>query len=334
MIAGRPFALDRFCEDLFAGYDWRLARIECFTKQEQEQYLGSERFELLMYMDVELLAVPRALEAIRAIDAGRLQEVRTASDVYWRSIESMLAKAATPELTRCGYRDETVLWLLGALAFQMVLEGNFEGVPEGEYGKFIGRIWDRQQTNCRFGTFDGFVARLEMLGQTNEFLDHGFLEGRGMKQVFWRNRTFQEFFAGLWMAKFASAQDCGEMAERLYLAHDLGTQDYYWVWRFAAEMPPACRAAECWVAAMRPLYQPGDGTAAGTRRSTEMIYRSWQTVNYALRRARHRRKCCAKHTLKNYSPHIRTNFRRLFSVSGGTTASPRTGGQAISWPSS
>ena len=208
VIAGRPSTLDEFWGDLFEGADWRLARIEDFSAEEKRKYLGSERFKLMYRLSggVELLASPRALEAIRSLDVERLHELRTASYIYWQCIDSVLAKATVPDLTHRRFRDETVLWLLGALAFQMVLEGNFYGVTEGEYYKFIGRVWGRQQRNCRFGDFREFEDALELLGRTNEFLEHGFLEGRGMKQVFWRNRTLQEFFAGLWLARFTTTE--------------------------------------------------------------------------------------------------------------------------------
>jgi formylglycine-generating enzyme required for sulfatase activity len=38
------------------------------------------------------------------------------------------------------------------------------------------------------------------------------------------------------------------------------------------------RDPQSWSWAVAPLYRPGDGTAAGTKRSTEMIYRSWQPL--------------------------------------------------------
>jgi formylglycine-generating enzyme required for sulfatase activity len=218
----------------------------------------------------------------------------------------MLASAATST----GFRDEPVYWLLGALAFQMVLEDNFFGINEGEFSGFIRRVWDCQKANSPFGDYHTFENWLELLGQTNEFLNHCFLEGHGMKQVFWRNRTLQEFFAGLWLARFASAKDCDEIADRVYLAHEPKTQDYYWVWRFAAEMPAPCRAVESWIAAMQPLYKPGDGTAAGTRRSTEMIYRSLRTVEYAVRtgepHAKPLRKAYVEQLLDPYQDEVQT----------------------------
>jgi len=35
---------------------------------------------------------------------------------------------------------------------------------------------------------------------------------------------------------------------------------------------------DAWARAIEPVFRPGDGTAAGTKRSTEMIYRAWDTL--------------------------------------------------------
>ncbi len=282
VIAGRPFAIDRFADDLFESGKWRVAQLQEFTPKEQEQYLEPERYGLLKRLDVEILAVPRALQAIRSLALDQLHDLRTASDVYWRCVDSMLARARTGELQRArSFEDEDILWVLGAMAFQMVLEGNFEGVAEGNFAEFRRRVWLRQQTNdstdCE--SLREFKSWLQMLGQTNEFLDHGFLEGRGMKQVFWRNRTLQEFFAGLWLAKYASAEDSREMGQQLYLDYKWRTRDMYWVWRFVVETPDKTTGRpERWLRSIEPLYRPGNGRAEDTKRSSEMIYRSWPKV--------------------------------------------------------
>ncbi|MCY2987803.1 MAG: NACHT domain-containing protein [Planctomycetota bacterium] len=191
VIAGRPFAIDRYWEALFARGDWRFAQIDHFAPQEQQQYLGWDRYSRVLATEIKIISVPRALEAIRLLRPQQLDDLRTASDVYWNCVDTMLSKAATAELIGQGFRDETLQWLLGALAFQMVVDGNFEGVTEGEFGSFCDRVWLRQAGEhprlC--SSPEKFQSLLEMLGKTIEFLDHGFLDGRGMKQVFWRKAT-------------------------------------------------------------------------------------------------------------------------------------------------
>jgi len=225
---------------------------------------------------VEILSIPRSLEVIRAMAPEQLQDLGTASDVYWKSVLQMLCKSPHVDREPLGGRfvADDALWLLGAMAFEMTLAGNFEGVPEGEFMDFKKSLWKRQAGNTKW-TLEDFEKSLDLLGQTNEFLDFGFLEGWGLKQVFWRNRTLQEFFAGLWLARFASAEDSEKMGRRAYHPNDQKSVPFYWTWRFAAEMPAPARAKEHWVASMKPLYQRRD------YRPTEMIYRSWRTMEEA-----------------------------------------------------
>ncbi len=57
------------------------------------------------------------------------------------------------------------------------------------------------------------------------------------------------------------------------------TEAYYSVWRFLCEMPDAARNPRRWSRAIEPIFRPGDGTIAGTGRSSELIYRAWPTLN-------------------------------------------------------
>jgi len=276
VIAGRPHAVDRYWGGLFDQRDWRFAQLEPFTPEQAESYLGLDRLRHLKHLEVEILSIPRSLEVIRAMAPEQLEDLRTASDVYWKSVLQMLFKSPHVDREPSGGRfvADDALWLLGAMAFEMTLAGNFEGVPEGEFADFKKSLWKRQAGNTEWN-FDDFQNKLDLLGQTNEFLEFGFLEGWGLKQVFWRNRTLQEFFAGLWLARFASAEDSKEMGRWAYHPDDWKSVPFYWTWRFAAEMLAAARAKERWVASMKPLYQRRD------YRPTELIYRSWQTMEVA-----------------------------------------------------
>ena len=285
VVAGRPHAVDRYWDDLFANGDWRFAQIDHFNKDEQRRYLGEDRFERLQRLDVEILSVPRALQTTRRIASSRLASLRTASDVYWECVKTMLEAGLKAGAVRdTDFQIPEALWLLSAMAFAMVRDGNFEGVAEGPFTAFRKRLWDERGSHSDFDGFSGLKQNLNCLGQTNEILDHGFLEGWGLKQVFWRNRSLQEFFAALWLSKFAPSEDSRWMGERPYLnpgslaeKHEENA-DLYWVWRFAAEMPEDGRDDKVWVESMEPLYAPGNGTVEGTRRSNEMVYRSWLSM--------------------------------------------------------
>ena len=113
--------------------------------------------------------------------------------------------------------------------------------------------------------------KIRQLAAMNEFLRHGLLEAGCPQQVQWRNPSLQEFFAGLWLARFSSDADAPRLDEAIYLAHEPASRRYYWMWRFAAEMPAAGRDTPRWVGAMSRVFRPGDGTVEGTRRSSEII---------------------------------------------------------------
>ena len=86
-MAGRPYAIDRYWDALFDDSSWRFAQLATFTSDQQREYLGPERFDHLHRLDVEVLAVPRALETIRVVPTDELDDLSTAADVYWRAVE-------------------------------------------------------------------------------------------------------------------------------------------------------------------------------------------------------------------------------------------------------
>lgn len=110
------------------------------------------------------------------------------------------------------------------------------------------------------------------------FLDTDAQDLEGLDQILWRDRTLQEYYTALHAVRWSTPEDAAAMNEWLYLPHRPETEKYYMVWRFATEMPPRSRAPDCWVRAMRPIYLPGDGQLDTTKRSNEMLYRSWPTM--------------------------------------------------------
>ena len=279
VVAGRPHAIDRYWDHLFEGHNWRFAQIEHFTEDEQRRYLGQRRYAHIERLDVELLSVPRALETVRTIKIEDLGVLRTAGDVYWRAVETMLEKAVDIDAARqVSFTTHDARCLLSCLAFEMVREGNFEGVNKVELPRFRKRVWERQSENIDHASLAELKTQLAFLGKINDFMDHGVLEVAGLEQVYWMNRTLQEFFAGLWLTLYAAEDDRAWFADNVYRSDDDQTADLHWVWRFAAEMHEDGREPQCWVTSMTPLFQPGDSAGPGKRRPTEMIYRSWQTM--------------------------------------------------------
>ena len=100
----------------------------------------------------------------------------------------------------------------------------------------------------------------------------------GLQEVFWRNRTLQEFFTAYWLSQHASDEDAHGLWDWLYLPQKPLSEEYYWVWRFLVEMHEDAVDPNAWARSIEPLFRPGDGTGDGTKRSTEMIYRGWNTL--------------------------------------------------------
>jgi formylglycine-generating enzyme required for sulfatase activity len=111
----------------------------------------------------------------------------------------------------------------------------------------------------------------------NSFLAHGFFDTEGLSSILWRNRSLQEFFTACWLAQYCADADVTHLKDWIYTPDDPASEEYYWVWRYAAEMPTEACDPEAWVRSMAPLYAPGDGTWK-TKRSNEMLYRSWETM--------------------------------------------------------
>lgn len=279
VIAGRPYAINRYWNYLFADGRWRHAQVGPFSKREQREYLGRERFAHLKRLDVEVLAVPRALETIRSLEISSLKELRTASDIYWRASETMLEQAfENREVRREGFTIDSARWLLSVLAFEMAREGNFSEVARDEMPEFRRRVWQRHKDQCDWESQSEFNGQLRLLGKLNEFMEYAVSNDTELHDIRWKNRSLQEFFAGLWMAYYAAQMDHEWIGQSVYVPDDKRTDQLQWMWRFAAEMPAEGRSPVRWVQSMAPLYQPGDGKVEGTRRSTEMLYRSWATM--------------------------------------------------------
>jgi hypothetical protein len=98
VVSGRPHALQRHWQRLFdteLGIAWRYVQLDEFNEPQQRQFLGQtsdgrERFDLIPQEAREILSTPRVLEYLRDLPDRELQQIRTAGDVYWHSINHLL----------------------------------------------------------------------------------------------------------------------------------------------------------------------------------------------------------------------------------------------------
>ncbi|NLS93549.1 MAG: SUMF1/EgtB/PvdO family nonheme iron enzyme [Planctomycetaceae bacterium] len=296
VISSRFFAVHQWWDKLFAGDpSWRFVQLQEFSEPEQRATLG-DRYDAIPAEARQILSVPRVLDYVRQMKDEDLSALRTASDVYWFATKGMLTDGVLAREAQGLDPDEAQL-LLSAIALEMTAAGNFDRAEVNEV--FKGRIADRccdyyERQGIRTVRNRDWIAwcrkKLNRLSAMNTFLENGMLEAGCTRQIQWRNRSLQEFYAALWLSKFGCEQDAQGVWDRVEfgrrvslsgLSEDQGNNLYYWLWRYAAEMPADARQGVAWIGAMRPLYQTGDGTAQGTRRWSEMIYRSWRTMTLA-----------------------------------------------------
>ncbi|MCO6455390.1 MAG: SUMF1/EgtB/PvdO family nonheme iron enzyme [Pirellulaceae bacterium] len=294
------------------GYRWRFAKVEEFTADEQRRFLGTDdrgrdRLDLIPREACEILSTPRVLSYLRALPDSDLRKIRTAGDVYWLSIQHLLVAGmqgsdearrinldpaeSTPAKLKARSKDRAQK-VLAAMAFEMTstqvtrldaeadeptTAPNFDGVPRKQFPRFRERLLRRlEPSGLSAGADQRLEHDLDSLAALNEFVSQGLFDTavEGMQEVFWRNRTLQEFFTALWLAQYCRFEDTTQLWDWLYVPDRPETEEYYWVWRFVSEMPDAARDPESWLLAIEPIYRQGDGTVEGTRRSSEFIYRA------------------------------------------------------------
>ncbi len=325
VLSGRPHALVQHWDTLLAnrGIGWRFLQVDEFDRDQQERYLGrtaggQSRYGFIRPEAHEILGTPRVLRYLRGLTDAQLGQVRTPSDVYWKSLRHLvsegmqqsptarsmgLSAGAAPPSEVLTNALRRALGLLGAIAFEMTCtaapagdgpsasdgarpQPNFDQIAPGRFGRFVDCVVQREQTSDaerkrtrkrkRESTTEIDIDRLATL---NGILEHGFFDtdqSVGLRQILWRNPSLQEFCAAYWMSQFCLEDDVRTLAGWLHLPDDPLSEAYYWIWRYAAEMPAEARDPVAWPRAMSPLYHPGDGQTA--RRSNEMIYRSWPAM--------------------------------------------------------
>jgi formylglycine-generating enzyme required for sulfatase activity len=304
VVSGRPFAVEFYRDTLFTRNDWHFAQLDRFTPEEETDFLGAERVAAIEQLEFRSGAVPRDLETIRELSPDVLRQVRTQADLYTRCVQRMLQKAREKqpiELTQ-----GRVHKLLALLAFETVRQGKTAGIGAGltdpaldneTVEDFVRGLWQRRQKSLRRDGYESFEDLNEDLGRLaalNIALDPGVLaiphrHDPRAPQLTWlkfRNRTLQDYFAALWLAKYSSST-----AERAWLRthrhvrgrwgeHHLHA-GLYEFWRFLAEMPVEVTDHRLWIRSLAGLYL-WDGASPPAPRSSEMLYRSWRGM---LRRA-------------------------------------------------
>lgn len=265
----------------------------------------------------ELLCIPRVLEYLREVD--NYQDIRTAADVYFQALVTMIARGmATQPIEYDGVEATEVLELLARQAFQSFdihlghsartfTSGKpskaadpvpaylydipeFESVPQ--YDQFKEQICQR----ANGGLKTNFVQVWKAVQHLNQFLNYGIFDevaiGQSNRRIVWANRSLHEFLLAFYFANYASKEESQYLWDWIYLPDRDDSDRYYPFWQFLCEMPSRARTASIWLESIAMLYQPNfrkqapedndprdEGYGFYSKRSNEMIYRSWETLD-------------------------------------------------------
>lgn len=319
VIAGRPYSMLRERDSwLNSGETWRVVRLEEFDVEQQRAFLGKtadgseDRLGLVPREAWSVLNIPRVLEYLHfELTDAELRNLKTPSDVYWKALGRIVDRGLETAPGRCllrpndepaseslrGTQREAAFDLLGAIAFQMVVDFSglsdarpdaFEQVPARRLSDFKvsvrKRLMDANRKEREWqeiyrhdpSIFSTDFTRLAKMNATVE-MNYGLFDSNQPLQF--RDRSMQAWFAAYWLAKHAIDSEAVEFRSMIFQAGLEQTEAYYEINRYLSEMPSNARDDESWVRAAGVWYRPGDGTVAGTKRSTEMLFRSWRTMH-------------------------------------------------------
>ena len=275
------------------------------------------RYSMIPETARELLCIPRVLEYLREVD--NYQDIRTAADVYYQALVTMIARGmATRPKEYDGVEATEVLELLARQAFQSFdihldhsartfTSGKpskaadpvpaylydipeFESVPQ--YDQFKEQICQR----ANGGLKTNFVQVWKAVQHLNQFLNYGIFDevafGQSNRRIVWANRSLHEFLLAFYFANYASKEESQYLWDWIYLPDLDDSDQYYPFWQFLCEMPSKARTPSVWLESIAMLYQPNfrkqapedndprdEGYGFYSKRSNEMIYRSWETLD-------------------------------------------------------
>ena len=213
---------------------------------------------------------------------------------------------------------EMAFRMLSAIAFEMVNEKvtraifddrgqvtgyenpqpNFAHIKRGDIDDFKQKIAKRVGFVGANGIVDHDKLNRAWNGLSalnNQILDGFFDTGvEGLTQVQFSNRSLQEFFCAYYLSKYCGLDnkqkiDSGVndfLWDWIYLPLQPETHHYYEIWMYLCEMPGDAIKPDVWLESIAPIYSParfpdgeyGNPEKRVTKRSNEMIFRSWNRL--------------------------------------------------------
>jgi formylglycine-generating enzyme required for sulfatase activity len=265
----------------------------------------------------ELLCIPRVLEYLREVND--YQEIRTAADVYFHALQTMIARGmATRPKEYQGVEPSEVLELLARQAFQSFdiqldhsaltfaigkpskatdsVPAYLYDIPAFESVQAFDQFKQQICNRANGGLKTKFEQVWKAVQHLNQFLNYGIFDevaiGQSDRRIVWANRSLHEFLLAFYFANYASKEESQYLWDWIYLPDHNDSDQYYPFWQFLCEMPGKARTASVWLESIAMLYQPNirkqaledkdprdEGYGFYSKRSNEMIYRSWETLD-------------------------------------------------------
>ena len=298
VVAGRPYSIvDDNWEDLFeskgpsartnGGSEWEFCLAALFTEEQSRRFLGA-RYEKLGSLQAQTPLTPRHLEVIRTLLEERFGNLHSLACVYWEMLQASLVKDLTRKDKKDFYgppkvpvKPEQYIGYLAALAF-LTLEspGDLKSLKLDDHED---TLFDRvMQIRSWKHSNDSLERKKEVIAGLNSSTIEFNYWRQGNLQVVWKDRTVMDFFAALWLVRYATDKQreaiCKQVPRR-------GKQDLYEnrrdLWTFIAGMQ--CNAFEKfdnlprdarWNELVQRLFQP----FSDAKRPTQLMYIAWQEL--------------------------------------------------------
>ena len=285
-MTGRSYAVTRETEGArFLSEEWTFATLEGFDEGQQRRYFhdfvadrGLNEFIPCYKIVSELLHVPVILSLIAEVAESDprppgdvcLDQFQTRGDVY-REAHGKLADRAGKTLVSVNL-SARARWeaVLSAAAFTMMCDEqqrrNYTVRGEHAVLGFRSKVSD-WATDFSGQPLEVTDTDWNELAHFSQLTNHASVDNCSGFMLSWKHRGWMEYFAGLYLARYASAKAVE------HIAQFTSDPDWYWAWRFAIEMPEEVARAETRTAALASLFRPTSGL-----RPSELIYRAWDVM--------------------------------------------------------
>jgi formylglycine-generating enzyme required for sulfatase activity len=288
VVAGRSNAVLMAWETVFHSNEWTFLRVDPFTPEQQERYLGFlpsgapgeepiSRYGLVKDKAPDLLFIPRVLECLLEFNTkSEFDQLETASDIYAAAIDRMIEKGLAG-ITDPKPTSAMVLELLARQAFycfrtlampEPTFRTDYPSTAENDPPRYQHDLPDTQfdsvkdviRKGCRSSLEENFDLAWEAIPRLNTILKYGIYDAPSTSNNYgsfvWSNKSLHEFLLALYFAKYASQEESQYLWDWIYLPDRFATDQYYPFWSYLCEMPRNKCEPMIWLCSIEMIFQP------------------------------------------------------------------------------